>query len=100
MKIQANILAIFFISVIFFGVVYGKVDDDVSKKGMKQNADKCDANEECQSGNCRKGNCAPLLCRNDKACIKAGLKDHYCRRRGPKIFESECVTKRGIYLVL
>ena len=71
MKIQASILAIFLISVILFGVVYGKVDDDAPKK-----------------------------CRNDITCIRAGLEDHYCRRIGPNIFESECVLKRGIYLVL
>ena len=75
-------------------------DVDVAQKGMKQNADKCDANEECQSTNCHKGNCAPLKCRNDKTCIKAGLKDHYCRRRTIfKVFASECVTKRGITLI-
>ena len=37
----------------------------------------------------------PLTCRNDKACIRAGLLNHYCRNRGPKIFRSECVPKRG-----
>lgn len=51
MKTQANILVIFFISVIFFAAVYGKTGEDKideSKKGLKQNAEKCNANEECQ----------------------------------------------------
>lgn len=59
------------------------------------NFEECRSNRDCKSKSCRKGRCAQLTCRNDKACLKAGLFDQYCRRRGPKIFRSECVAKRG-----
>ena len=42
---------------------------------------------------------APVKCRNDKKCIKSGLANHYCRKRGPKILESECVPKRGKFCI-
>ena len=64
----------------------------------KQNMEVCNANEECSSRSCVKGRCKPLKCRNDKTCIKAGLRDHYCRRRGLRIVATECVPKRGIFL--
>lgn len=60
----------------------------------------CQTNQDCRSGYCRGGRCGTATCRNDKACLKAGLYDHYCRRRGPKIFRSECVPKRGFKTLL
>lgn len=66
---------------------------NTNAQGMNYQA--CARNEDCLSKNCSGSRCAPLRCRNDKACLKAGLFDHYCRRRGPKIFASECVPKRG-----
>lgn len=62
---------------------------------QKVNYSSCTKNEECASKNCEGSQCRPMKCRNDKACLQAGLFDHYCRRRGPKIFASECVPKRG-----
>lgn len=60
----------------------------------------CQTNRDCRSNKCQNGRCAQVTCRNDKACLKAGLFDHYCRRRGPKIFRSECVAKRGHLFIL
>ncbi|CAF1039228.1 unnamed protein product, partial [Brachionus calyciflorus] len=62
---------------------------------VRLNYEQCVLNIDCRSRNCVKGKCAPLKCRGDKDCLQAGLFDHYCRRRGIKIFSSECVPKRG-----
>ena len=71
----------------------------VNCQGSKRNYESCRKNEECASKSCASSKCAPLKCRNDKACLKAGLSDHYCRRRTIfKIFKSECVPKRGLIL--
>jgi hypothetical protein len=61
----------------------------------KRNLEQCSRSAECASRNCKRNRCAPLRCRNDRACLRAGLFDHYCRRRGPKVFSSECIPKRG-----
>lgn len=74
----------------------GMVPPGAASTMGKLNFEACTSNQECRSRNCRRGKCAPLSCRNDKACIQAGLFDHYCRRRTIfKIFSSECVPKRG-----
>ena len=41
----------------------------------------------------------PTKCRSDKDCKTAGLGNHYCRNKGPKIRKSECVPKRGIEFI-
>ena len=60
----------------------------------------CTKDAECVTKSCSSSKCGPRKCRNDKACIEAGLNDHFCRDRGPKIFSSECEQKRGIYFYL
>ena len=69
---------------------------DCKDQENKRNYENCDTNEECASKSCVKSKCQPKKCRNDKACLKVGLSDHYCRKRTIfKIFDSECVPKRG-----
>ena len=49
----------------------------------------CKTNEECGSKSCVKNKCLPKTCRNDLDCIRAGLRDTFCKRRGIHIFASE-----------
>ena len=77
----------------------GRDIDEPSGNGNKRNYEQCESNEECASKSCEKSKCGPKKCRNDKACLKAGLSDHFCRKRTIfKIFDSECVPKRGVCL--
>jgi hypothetical protein len=62
---------------------------------LKRNNEQCSRNEECLSKSCREKVCQPMRCRNDKTCLRAGLADHYCKRRRLKVFASECTPKRG-----
>jgi len=72
------------------------LNNKIDCKNGKRNYDKCETDEDCASKSCVKSKCQPKKCRNDKACLKAGLSDHYCRKRTIfKIFKSECVPKRG-----
>ncbi len=78
--------------VVIFLIVSNSI---VECQQLKRNYAQCSRNEECLSKSCREKVCQPLRCRNDKTCLRAGLADHYCRRRRLKIFASECVPKRG-----
>ena len=55
----------------------------------KKNYESCSRNDECDSKYCRKSVCTQRKCRSDKTCLNAGLSDHYCKKRGLKIFSSE-----------
>ena len=60
----------------------------------------CTKDADCVTKSCNNSKCGPKKCDNDKTCIDAGLTDHFCRDINPKIFNSECEQKRGLYFRL
>ncbi len=81
MKLNFKLLSVFLLLVLV-------ICSELANCSQK-NYESCSKNDDCASKYCKKSVCQQRKCRNDKACIKAGLTDHYCRRRRIKIFSSE-----------
>ena len=93
MKLKTNSI---FILTLFAAILILSLKIDCKDNDNKKNYEDCESDDECASKSCVKSKCQPKKCRNDKACLKVGLSDHYCRKRTIfKIFDSECVPKRG-----